>query len=383
MSDEQKPAVPNPNGPIPPPRRFFTGAFPSPKEKIAAAPVFLPRRVAPSQMAWVADRLDVWNNSQYGDCVTAEECFSKGAWTGHHFIPSSECVAWANRHGFLNGATLVDVLDAMQRDGLKGEDGKEYKNGPYSRVQGENESELKGALAVGPVKLGMASSCLPSGAGDHQGWSAKGACRPGQLDHSTTCAGYGPAGYLAQQYGFALPSDFKADEPAYAYFTWGTVGIVDHAWLKSSTDEWWLRNPTTVGEDPTPPPPPPPPPPPGPSPTPILDFLRCVVSGVSGGKPIWTAILDCLGGRSEEELRAILGGLTGQEHHHCSLHDLLPVHIHDWLHGRGMVTSDQLMEATLDLPLMAVEPFIRVVQMFQMQMGGVLPKMTPAAPRRR
>lgn len=245
---------------MPPDPRFKTGARPSPRHVLARSHPFIPPLGAPNQWAWIAPRLSTWNNSQYGDCVTAEEAFAKCAYPPNIFWPEADVVAWARKHGWLNGAYLEEVLVAMRDQGFT-LDGKEYKNGPHFTVDWHDIETLKAAIAIGPIKIAIASSALPSDAGNKQGWFRLGDGRNyNNTDHSVTLAGYGPAEWLYQQLSEPLPSALPAATYGYLLFTWSTVGFVDHAWLLSTCEEAWVRNPTTVGDFPPPPPPPPPPP---------------------------------------------------------------------------------------------------------------------------
>lgn len=293
---------PVPPGPQPAPA-FARGAKPSPPHKLAAAPRFTAKReLAPAQLAMVPTRLSVWGNNQYGVCVTSEEAYAKGAWSAHcglpnTFIPEAEVVRWARAHGVLNGATLVEVLDAMERDPLKADDGKSYLDGPAQLVDYSNEGLMRQALATGPVKIAIDANALPRGAGNQQGWFAVGG-RPMQFpntDHAVGLSGYGPAKFLFEQIKAPLPAALPADKQGYLLFTWGTIGFVDQQWIMSTCVEAWVRNPTTPGQSPAPVPPPVPPPQPDPGPQPqppggpftgSLVYKDGVVVGViHGGQP--------------------------------------------------------------------------------------------------
>lgn len=240
--------------------RFKTGAIPSSAAAILAADVFEPFVSAPDRHAWIPAKLSVWNNSQYGDCVTAEEAFAKATYEPEIFIDTSVVVDWARRHGVLNGATLDEVLDAMVSDGFQ-VGSQRYNNGKKLAVRYDSEADLKSALEQGPVKIAIASNALPREAGNHMGWFALGTGqRYRNTDHCVALCGYGPAGWLYEQLKVPLPSALKADQQGYLLFTWGTIGFVDHAWIMSTCVEAWLRQPTTVGVPPLPPPTPPTPP---------------------------------------------------------------------------------------------------------------------------
>jgi hypothetical protein len=251
------------------PRKFKTGARPTPRWKLSAA---TPHRVYKSpltQIAYVPAKLDMWGNDAHGDCVTAEEAAAKAMNSPEIFIDSATVVAWASAGGFLEGANLTDVMDAMKVKGFQV--GQQlYNDGGYTSVDFSNETNLQSALCAGPVKIGIDSSALPSGAGNGQGWVATGGT-PQQFtneDHCVNLCGYGPAGWLFEQLNVPLPSNLSSTTPGYLLYTWSTIGFVDHAWLMSTCGEAWLRNPTTVGVPPLPTPTPTPPPTPTPTPTP-------------------------------------------------------------------------------------------------------------------
>lgn len=55
----------------------MTGAFPSPKHKAFAVPSFKPITTIPASWGVVPPQLDIWGNSTWGDCVSAEEAAAK------------------------------------------------------------------------------------------------------------------------------------------------------------------------------------------------------------------------------------------------------------------------------------------------------------------
>lgn len=263
------------------------GAKATPRHKLASAEQFRVTVRAPLQTAYVPPKLDMWGNDVDGDCVTAEEAFTKACaiagQTSGTFIDSATVVAWATKHGYLNGAYLTDVMDSMKSDGFV-VGTQRYNDGGYSSVDYSNETILQSAIAQGPVKIGIDANALPDNAGDVQGWYATGGT-PGQFpneDHCPSLCGFGTAQYLFGQLGVALPSGLKPTQTGYLVFTWSTIGFVDHPWLMSCCGEAWVRNPTTVGVpplNPTPPVPPVPPiPPTPPVPTPGTLTLPAVIT---------------------------------------------------------------------------------------------------------
>ena len=294
------------------PPKFARGAVKTPRHKLLAAKQHSIKHAAPSQVAYVPKKMDVWGNNQFGDCVSAEEAFNQDC--SGTFVDSKTVVNWASTRGFLNGANLTEVMDAMATHGfIVGE--KTYGDGPYTSVSYGDEATLKNALSIGVVKIAIDAGALPSGAGNGNGWVGRGG-REGQfgnIDHCVALAGYGPAGWLCQQLGTALPSNLKDDTPMYLLFTWGTIGLVDHAWLMSCCAEAWLRNPgatidgkpqpnpgPTPSPTPDPGPQPKPPTPPGPGPTPTdgkltIDPVKKEVSLPSDWSIAGALILDVRG----------------------------------------------------------------------------------------
>jgi hypothetical protein len=238
--------------------RGLTGARPSPRHRLLAA---APHRVLvapPPQFAIIPQKLDMWGNSTYGCCVTSEEAFAKACYSPEIFIDPQIMISWARSHGVLNGADLASVMDAMRVKGFQ-VGSQLYDDGPYSGVDYSNELVLQSAISQGPVKIAIASSMLPSGAGDHQGWYALGSGHDTNTDHCVSLCAFGPAEWLYQQLKVPLPSAL-AGKSGYLLFTWATIGFVDHQWIMGTVSEAWVRNPTTVGVPPLTPPVPPTPP---------------------------------------------------------------------------------------------------------------------------
>jgi hypothetical protein len=257
----------DPTPPDQPLRVFPTGAKPTPPDVLQELPTYCPLHEAPPDFAIVPQKLDFWGNDRFGVCVTSEEAFNKACWSPEIFITAENVIAWAKAHGVLNGATLTEVMDAFKDDGFR-VPGQLYNDGPYATVRYADLPTLKNAIAVGTegrgsVKIGIMSSALPALAGNQQGWYAFGPGKRGPQDHCVGLCGSGTAGFLFDALGIPLPKGVdrnKAD--CLLLFTWSTLGIVDHAWLKAACSEAFLRTPSTVGDPPLGPPPPPPPPPP-------------------------------------------------------------------------------------------------------------------------
>lgn len=263
FAEPQAPKIPDPP---PIPGKFFTGATPTPFQKIAAsikagtASIHQPLG-APPQVVTVPKRLSYWGNNQYGCCVTSESVFAIADYSTaigmeEIFVTDSTMIAWARAHGVLNGADLLDVIQNMQRDGIKDEKGVLRKAGKPSAVDFSNEENLKSAIAQGPVSIAIASSSLPSGAGNKSGWSAFGGRSNRNTDHCVCLHGYGPTSELFKALNVSAPANAPAN--GYLLFTWSTIGVVDHQWLMNTCVEAWVRNPTVLDLAPTPPPLPPP-----------------------------------------------------------------------------------------------------------------------------
>src|SRR6185437_13356489 len=222
--------------------QLMRGALKSPRHKLLAAHPHTVIKAPPPQWAWIPQKLDMWGNDQYGDCVTAEEAFAKATYQPEIFIPTATVTAWASKHGVLNGADLSQVMDMMQNDGFV-VGSQQYNDGKYSGVDYSNETVLQSAISQGPVKIAIDANALPSGAGNNQGWYSLGHGNFPNTDHCVALCGYGPAGWLYQQLGVPLPSALSASQPGYLLYTWSTIGFVDHKWIMSTCVEAWVRNP--------------------------------------------------------------------------------------------------------------------------------------------
>jgi hypothetical protein len=268
---------------------FKRGAIPTPRYKLAAAVPHKIRGTTPTQVIVVPSFLEMWLNDQDGDCVTAEEAAAKAVYSVFCGQPETKItdatvLAFCNKYDFLNGANLTDVMDKMISDGFQQDSG--YKDGPYTSVDFSNEAALQNAISKGQVKIGIDADALPSGAGNGNGWYATGGS-PGQFtneDHCVGLPGFGPAAAVFSALGVpSVPSGFTGT--AYMLYTWGGIGVVDHAWIMSTCGEAWLRSPTTVGispipPTPVPPVPPTPPIPPKPAPSTLLEAVLMILAGI-------------------------------------------------------------------------------------------------------
>src|SRR5579862_8263455 len=94
------------------------GAYPTPRHKLAAATPHAITGPTPPQMLWKPSQLSMWGNADFGDCVTAEEAFTKACYQPEIFIPQHKIVKWARNHYVLNGAGLWEVLELMVTEGI-------------------------------------------------------------------------------------------------------------------------------------------------------------------------------------------------------------------------------------------------------------------------
>lgn len=243
--------------PSEPKSSFPRGAIPTPRHKLASAMPFVPLdlglEAGPIQCAYVPAKLDVWGNSTYGDCVSAEEAFKLACERPEVFTPADVVVSWARKNGFLNGADLSEVMDAMAKGGFV-IGSQQYNDGPYKSVDYSNEAILQAAIAEAPVKIGIDAGALPSGAGNQQGWYTLSTRTMKNEDHCVGLGGCGPAEWLYGQLGVPVPTGLSVSLYGYLLYTWATLGFVTHEWLMACMGEAWVRFPATVGVPPLPPP---------------------------------------------------------------------------------------------------------------------------------
>lgn len=245
---------------------FMRGARPSPRHRLVSARQHHVASAPPPQFAVVPKQLSMWYNDTYGDCVTAQEAFSK-AWYSvfcglpELFIPDAEVLRWSTKYGFRDGADLSSVMDQMQKDGFT-VGGVNYKDGAPSSVDYSNELVLQSANSTGAINIAIDANALPSSAGNQQGWYSVQKGNFGNTDHCVAISGYGRADFLFDALKVSLPSALSPSTPGYLLYTWSTIGFVTHDWVMSTCAEAWLRTPTTPGEVPVPPGP-------GPGPIPV------------------------------------------------------------------------------------------------------------------
>lgn len=261
-------------------KKHKRGLTPTPRHILIKSPQFKPKLIAvPAQFGMVPVQMSMWGNSQYGDCVTAEEacakaCQANGGPPGV-FVSEDAVVQWAAQNGYRDGANLPPVMDSMGKSGFPSPTitSQLLNDGSYVSVDYSTVSVLQSAIYIGPVKVGIDADALPSSAGNQNGWYATGGS-PQQFnseDHCIPLLAYGSAQYIYNLMNVPLPSALQPTQLGYMAFTWSTLGFVDQAWVMSTMGEAWVRNPTTIlvgPNTPTPVPNPTPTPVP-PTPTPV------------------------------------------------------------------------------------------------------------------
>jgi len=227
------------------PRR---GASPSPRSALAAATPHSPVAGAPPNFLILPHQISSWGNFDHGDCVTAEEAFAKACDQPEIFVTDQIAMAWAQKHGVLEGANLHQVMQWMQTGGFQ-ENGKTFDDGQIFSVDWTNPSTLQSAISKGPVKIGVAATQLENAwrtTNGQTGWFGLGFKNDDAEDHCVSLCGYGSLAWLASQLKVAVPAGADGTKPGYALFTWDSIGIVDEPSLIAITEEAWLRSPTTV-----------------------------------------------------------------------------------------------------------------------------------------
>jgi hypothetical protein len=224
------------------------GALPSPRHELAAAvPHVALLKVPPTQL-YHPKKLSMWHNDVHGDCVTAEEAFAKACHHPEIFITDAEVQAWATEHGWFDGATLIEVLKAMQQHGFV-QSGHTYDDGVPHSVNWMDDATVRSAIYHGPVKIGVAANQLETACqatNFKDGWFGTGFQKDDNEDHCVSLCGYGTLGWLAEQLKVSVPANVNPGSAGYAVFTWGCIGIMDIPSMQAITREAWLRVPTTV-----------------------------------------------------------------------------------------------------------------------------------------
>jgi hypothetical protein len=230
------------------PRSPMRGAIPTSRHELAAATPYRMAIGAPPTHLIKPAKLSMWGNDVHGDCVTAEEAFAKACHSPEIFITDKTVIAWATKHGVLEGANLNQVLQFMQADGFP-QGGHVYDDGPFFSLDWTNPGVLTSAISQGPVKIGIAADQVEAAwrtTKGRSGWFGTGFHSDVNEDHCVSLCGYGTLMWLAQQFGVKVPAGIDGSKPGYAMFTWNSIGIIDQPSMIAITHEAWLRNPTTI-----------------------------------------------------------------------------------------------------------------------------------------
>jgi hypothetical protein len=226
-----------------------SGEFPTPNHEIATAQPYKAGGAEPkSFIAWPI-RIGSWGNEQANNSSWAEEAFAKACVEPKVFIPTEMVLLTARQCGSSNFAAF------MQTHGFQMER-KAYLDGPFNSVDWTNAAGLNAAIAnAGPVKIGVASQNLASGAQGQvtpgtSGWAIYGLPTGQPENHWASLCGYGPLAALVDLFErHGVNVDLPSGMPTglcYAMFTSGSIGIVDRQSLMNITGEAWVRNPTTM-----------------------------------------------------------------------------------------------------------------------------------------
>jgi hypothetical protein len=226
-----------------------SGEFPSPNHELAATPPYRGGRAAPeSFLAWPRE-IGFWGNDQASNSIWAEEAFAKACAEPWVFLPTEVVLSTARECGSSNFAQFLQTRGFQMDD-------QAYLDGPFHSVDWTNAATLNGAIVhVGPVKIGVASANLTSGAEGQitpgaSGWAIHGLPKDQLENHCASLCGYGSSAALVdlferQRISVNLPPGMPTGL-CYAMFTWGSIGIVDWQSLMNITGEAWVRIPTTI-----------------------------------------------------------------------------------------------------------------------------------------
>src|SRR5579864_2845583 len=207
------------------------GARLSPRHVLAAATPHKIRATIPASIYFMPEKLNDEGNNQYGDCVSAEEAASRSYYSvmcGQPEITTSRdlVIQWANRHGYLNGADLHEVVVSMEQDGMQADDGKTYKDGPVTSVDWTKPDTLQSALSVGPVKIAVSAGQFEQVHTNQNGWLALDFGQDYNIDHCVGVWNYDTLGNLADRMKVLLPGSVDKGQPAYNLYTWSSAGII-------------------------------------------------------------------------------------------------------------------------------------------------------------
>lgn len=229
-----------------------SGEFPTPNHELAAARPYKPGSAAPASfMVWPTGP-GFWGNEKASHSSWVEEAFAKACAEPKVFIPPEVVRSTAQRCGSSNFAAF------MQTRGFQLE-GKAYLNGPFNSVDWTDAAALNSAIAsVGPVKIGIASASLVTGAEGQltpgtSGWAIYAVPTGQPEDHFASLCGFGALAALTDLFKeHGVNVDLPQGMPAglcYAMFALGSIGIIDRQSLMNIAGEAWVRNPTTIVRD--------------------------------------------------------------------------------------------------------------------------------------
>lgn len=247
----------------PPPaaKKFLTGAKPSPRHMLMAAPRFKAALAAvPENFITVPSQLSYWGNNQYGNCTVAAQAAklaADSAASGSEiFAPDKEVLRWTFANNCQNGAVIADVCSRMAQDGFH-IDGKVFGDGTAQAIDWTNRATMKAAIASQHATIvGLAAGALlrTPGCGEKSGWVLTHAARDPNLDHCTTYVGYGSEKFICEKLGVTVPPGDDPNTFGYAMFTWDTIGFISESAANAIVGEMWVLVPsTTVSDKPTPP----------------------------------------------------------------------------------------------------------------------------------
>jgi hypothetical protein len=246
-------------------RKLMRGATPTPRHVLARAKPFVRKAAAipPYYFNFPATN-NMWGNDQYGDCCSAGEAFNKAL--AGIFVEEADVIAWARKNGVLNGAGITEVITMMSEGGMPSGSGVYGDGSAYTAVDWTNLADLQAAIyeagsgsPCGSIKVGLAASQLPPGAGNQNGWFLVGAKPDSNEDHCMEYCGYGSAqdfvNAINDEYGLSVtvPSGVDPTLPVLAINTWRTIGCFDAVTNNNIVAEAWMRTqPTTVQKAGTP-----------------------------------------------------------------------------------------------------------------------------------
>ena len=257
-------------------RRVMTGCNPTPPNRLLFARPFIRRFAAPEEcFNSNGTPMQMDGNDIYGDCPDA--CLGNIldvikrilAYSGGP-IPGANVIDWARRLGFLNGANIPDVLNALMDTPMIDESGQANLIGPHVGVPFDDLPTVKEALSSHyALDLGVNAGPLQDCIGNDPVAVMPILTSPvngyDQIDHSIPAFDYATAGNLAANYAdkykFAVQlGDLPAETPCIGLESWGTVVIAPEISFRYIAGEAWaITSFPAPGVAPPPPPTPRPP----------------------------------------------------------------------------------------------------------------------------